>query len=274
VTPPLSAILAAARARALALRPHRADLDAAAKSAPPAPGWKAALTGTDVAVIAEVKRRSPSAGPIAPDLDPERWARSYVSGGARAISVLTDEQFFGGSLADLATVRGAVTVPILRKDFIVDPLQVLETRAAGASAVLLIVKALDPVALRELSAAAVELGLARLVEVHDQSELERAAALAPEAIGVNARDLQTFKVSVDAMAPVLRAVPPGIIAVAESGIGRREDVERVAAWGADAILVGTALARAADPAVAVRHLAGVTRVGPRRPAANRGDATS
>jgi indole-3-glycerol phosphate synthase len=196
-----------------------------------------------------------------------------VEGGARAVSVLTDPRYFGGSLADLAAVRAAVDVPVLRKDFIVDPLQLLESRVAGASAVLLIVRALEPRALAELSDAARELGLARLIEVHDATELERAVPLAPEAIGVNARDLDTFAVTRDGVAPVLRAVPPGIAAVAESGIERREDVERVAAWGADAILVGTALARAPDPAMAVRQLAGVARAGPRRLATNRGDAT-
>jgi indole-3-glycerol phosphate synthase len=274
VTPRLSALLADARDRARALAPRRAELERAARAAPPPADWAAALAGPEVGLIAEVKRRSPSAGAIAPDLDPAGWARAYVEGGARAISVLTDERHFGGSLADLDRVRRAVAVPLLRKDFILDPLQVFETRAAGASAILLIVRALAPAALHSLSAVARELGLARLVEVHDRAELDAAIALAPEAIGVNARDLDRFTVSLEGLAPVLEAVPSGILAVAESGIGRRTDVERVAAWGADAILVGTALAGAADPAAAVRRLVGVPRAGSRRPGTDRGVPTS
>lgn len=274
MNPTLTSLLAAARERVRALRPRRAELERAARAAPAPPAWTAALAGPDVAIIAEVKRRSPSAGAIALHLDPADWARRYVAGGARAVSVLTDERHFGGSLDDLRDVRGAVAVPVLRKDFVLDPLQLLETRAAGASAVLLIVRALEPGALAELSTAARELGLARLIEVHDAGELEVAVPLAPEAIGVNARDLDTFAVSLEGVAPVLAAVPAGIAAVAESGIAVRGDVERVAAWGADAILVGTALAGASDPAAAVRRLAGVARTGSRRGAPDRRDATS
>jgi indole-3-glycerol phosphate synthase len=272
--PTLTSLLAAARERARALRPRRAELERAARQAPVPPDWNAALAGPDVAIIAEVKRRSPSAGVIALHLDPADWARRYVAGGARAVSVLTDERHFGGSLDDLRAVRDAVPVPVLRKDFVLDPLQLLETRAAGASAVLLIVRALEPAALAELSAVARELKLARLIEVHHAGELEVAVPLAPEAIGVNARDLDTFAVSLDGVAPLLAAVPTGMTAVAESGIALRGDVERVAAWGADAILVGTALAGASNPAAAVRRLAGVARTGPRCGAPDRRDATS
>jgi indole-3-glycerol phosphate synthase len=268
--PILSDILASTRIRVLALRGRRAELEGAARMAPPPRSWVQALSGTDVAVIAEVKRRSPSAGSIAPSLDPAAWARRYVSGGARAVSVLTDERYFGGTLGDLEAVRRAVEAPVLRKDFILDPLQIVESRAAGASAVLLIVRAVERERLRELSQAAREWGLARLVEVHDAIELEAAVEVDPEAIGVNARDLDDFEVSLDRIAPVLAAVPPGIAAVAESGIASRSDVERVAAWGADAILVGTAIAGAADPALAVRGLAGVARSG-RPGAGDRGD---
>jgi indole-3-glycerol phosphate synthase len=270
--PILSEILTATRERVRALRPRRAELERAARASPPPRPWGPALSGSDVAVIAEVKRRSPSAGSIAPALDPAAWARGYVRGGARAISVLTDERYFGGTLGDLEAVRRAVEAPVLRKDFILDPVQVVESRAAGASAVLLIVRALEPGRLRELSEAAREWGLARLIEVHDAIELEAAVEAEPDAIGVNARDLDTFAVSLDRIAPVLAAVPAGITAVAESGIASRTDVERVAAWGADAILVGTALAGSADPALAVRGLVGVARAG--RPIAiDRGDWT-
>ncbi len=182
-----------------------------------------------------------------------------MDGGARAISVLTDEAHFGGSVADLESVRRAVPTPILRKDFIIDPVQLTESRAAGASAVLLIVRAVDPVQLVELAEVAQELGLARLVEVHTVSELDRALALEPETVGVNSRDLDTFQVDVNRIKAVLQEIPADVVAVAESGLHRRRDVERVARWGADAVLVGTALVRARDPAAAVRQLTGVPR---------------
>lgn len=254
-------ILASTRAHVSLLSRRRTALEAAAAAAPPGPAWAPAFAGAGVAVIAEVKRRSPSAGSIAPDLDPGRLARRYADGGAAAISVLTDAPFFGGSIEDLAVVRGCVRLPVLRKDFLIDPVQLYESRAAGASAVLLIVRALDPGRLRELSLLAAELGLARLVEVHTASELEAAVALAPDAIGVNSRDLDSFTVSLEEIAPLLSGIPEDIVAVAESGIADRHDVERVAEWGADAVLVGTALARAADPARAVAALAGVARSG-------------
>lgn len=259
----LSGILAAARARAAALRPRRAALRREAAAAPEPPRWDAAFGGTEVAVIGEVKRRSPSTGAIAEQLSPAAHARAYVSGGAVAISVLTDELHFGGALGDLDRVRRAVTVPLLRKDFILDEAQLYEARIHGASAVLLIVRALEAAALRELAASARELGLARLVEVHGPDQLDRALEVAPDAVGVNARDLDTFAVDVDGIEPVLRAVPAEMIAVAESGLASRADVERVAGWGADAVLVGTAIAASADPAAAVRRLTGVPRVGRR-----------
>ena len=257
--PTLNSILEATRTRVSRLRAQRADLERAAARAGPVPPWRAALAGGDLAVIAEVKRRSPSAGAIAPGLDPAVHARGYAAGGARALSVLTDEPHFGGSLDDLRAVRRAVDLPVLRKDFIIDPLQLFESRAAGASAVLLIVRAVPPETLCQLSELAADLGLARLVEVHGAAELERAVALGPECIGVNARDLDTFHVDLDAARAVLRRVPAAVIAVAESGIVTRDDAERVATDGADAILVGTALAGAPDPAAAVRRLVGVPR---------------
>jgi indole-3-glycerol phosphate synthase len=232
---------------------------AAADQAAHPPAWVPAFDGPGVVLIAEIKRRSPSAGPIAPLLDPAGYARAYVSGGAGAISVLTEGPHFGGSLEDLAAVRRAVPVPVLRKDFLLDPLQLYESRAAGASAVLLIVRALDAELLRDLSALAGELGLARLVEVHALAELDRALAVAPEAVGVNCRDLDTFAVRPEAAKPVLGAIPGDVTAVAESGIATPADVERVAAWGADAILVGTALAGSPQPAEAVARLVGAAR---------------
>lgn len=260
MTATLEQILAETERRLAGLRARASDVEAAARAAGVAPSWPDAFAGPRVAVIAEVKRRSPSAGAIAPRLDPAALAGAYVRGGARAVSVLTEQHHFGGSLDDLEAVRRRVDVPILRKDFVLDPLQIVEARAAGASAVLLIVRALDPGRLRELAAVAREWGLACLVEVHDVGELEGALALGPEALGVNSRDLTTFAVNVAGIRDVLTRVPPGVTAVAESGIAGRADVERVAAWGADAVLVGTALARAGDPAAAVADLVGVPRV--------------
>jgi len=254
-------ILASTRLRVRALRGEREALERAASTAPAPPAWPRSASGSHVAVIAEVKRRSPSAGAIAPGLDPGRLAAAYAAGGAAAISVLTEGSFFGGSLDDLAAVRQSVRLPVLRKDFRIDPVQLHESRAAGASAVLLIVRALDHGLLRELSALARALGLARLVEVHTAAELDLAAALDPEAIGVNSRDLDTFAVFLDGIAPLLQAVPGHVLAVAESGIGGSDDVARVAAWGADAVLVGAAVARAGDPTRAVAALAGVPRRG-------------
>jgi len=209
--------------------------------------------------VAEIKRRSPSQGAIRSDLDPVSHARAYARGGAVAVSVLTDEAHFGGSLDDLSQVAAAVSLPVLRKDFIIDETQILEARAAGASAVLLIVRVLAPDRLSALAAAAARHQLATLVEVHSASELEAALAVRPGAVGVNARDLTTFKVDLRGAEAVLARVPPEIPVVAESGIEERKDVERLAAAGADFVLVGTSLARRSDPEAAVRALAGVER---------------
>jgi indole-3-glycerol phosphate synthase len=257
----LEGIIQVAEGRVRELLAHRDDVERRAAAAPPAPAWGQAFRGENVAVIGEIKRRSPSAGVIAAELDPAEHARAYVAGGASAISVLTEDVHFGGALEDLAAVRAAADVPVLRKDFILDAVQLYETRAVGASAVLLIVRVLGAGRLRELSAVAAKLGLARLVEVHTGEELDLAASLAPEAIGVNSRDLATFRVSVEGIAPLLAAVPARTIAVAESGIRDHADVRRVAAWGADAILVGTSVVGDADPAAAVRRLVGVARSG-------------
>jgi indole-3-glycerol phosphate synthase len=241
------------------LRARRVELERAAVMAPAPPPWSAAFGQPDVSVIAEVKRRSPSAGAIAPGLDPAQHARAYVSGGARAISVLTEGPHFGGSLDDLRSVRAAVSVPVLRKDFIVDPVQLFEARAAGASAVLLIARCLSARELATLSKLARELALGTLVEVHRPEEMDRALEAHPDALGINSRDLETFEVDLGIVERLLPVVPPGIAAVAESGLHSRNDVERVARWGADAVLVGSAVAAAIDPATAVRTLAGCAR---------------
>lgn len=213
----------------------------------------------EVGLIAEVKRRSPSQGDIRTDLDPVRHARAYVRGGAVAVSVLTDEAHFGGSLEDLERVAAAVPVPVLRKDFIIDELQIVEARAAGASAVLLIVRALTRERLLALARAAARWRLQTLVEVHGEDELDAALAAEPGAIGVNARDLATFAVDLRRCEAVIRHIPATLAVVAESGIETRADVERVAAAGADYVLVGTSVARQDDPEHAVRALVGVKR---------------
>jgi indole-3-glycerol phosphate synthase len=256
----LEEILQVTRSRVAALQEHTADLTRRAAAAPPPRPFLGLPLGPTVGIVAEIKRRSPSQGVIRPDLDPVVHARAYARGGAVAVSVLTDEVHFGGSLADLSGVAAAVALPVLRKDFIIDELQILEARAAGASAVLLIVRVLTPERLGALAAAAVAQRLATLVEVHTAAELETALAVRPAAVGVNARDLGTFAVDLRAAEGVVARVPADVPVVAESGIEGRGDVERLAAAGADFVLVGTSLARRSDPETAVRALMGVGRV--------------
>ena len=209
-------------------------------------------------VIAEVKRRSPSKGDLADIPDPAALAQAYAAGGAAAISVLTEERRFGGSLEDLRAVRAVVDVPLLRKDFTVEPYQVLEARAAGADLVLLIVAALDDDLLRRLHDQARELGMAVLVEVHDEPETERAVALGAELVGVNARNLKTLEIHADTFGRLAPLVPDDRVKVAESGIAGPPDVARFVTEGARAVLVGEALVRDGDPETAVRTMTGVT----------------
>ena len=206
----LDAILTATRDRVARLRPQARELERRAAAAPAPRPFARALGGREVGVIAEVKRRSPSAGVIREDLDPVAHARAYTQGGAVAISVLTDELHFGGSLDDLAQVASAVPVPVLRKDFILDELQLYEARAAGASAVLLIVRALTSDGLRALARAARDQGLGVLVEVHSAGELELALGVDPTAVGVNSRDLATFAVDLGRAERLVALVPGGV----------------------------------------------------------------
>ncbi len=210
-------------------------------------------------VIAEVKRRSPSKGDLAAIADPAALATQYADGGAAAISVLTEQRRFGGSLEDLRTVRTAVQVPILRKDFIVEPYQLLEARVAGADLALLIVAALDDDDLRSLHDLARELGLTVLVEVHDEAEAERAVDLGAELIGVNARNLKTLEVDPSTFARLAPLVPGDRVLVAESGISGPADVERYVGDGARVVLVGEALVRDGDPRAAVASMTGLRR---------------
>ena len=258
--PSLSAILAVTRERVAALQGAASELKRRATQAPPARPFLG-QPGSTVGLIAEVKRRSPSQGAIREDLDPVAHARGYVRGGAVAVSVLTDEAHFGGSLDDLARVAAAVPVPVLRKDFILDELQIMEARAAGASAVLLIARILEPDRMKALARAAQQWGLATLIEVHDAGELEPALAAGPGVLGINARDLSTFVVDLEGAKQLITRVPSGVPVVAESGVETRSDVEQLAAAGADFVLVGTSVARHHNPEAAVRALTGVRRVG-------------
>jgi indole-3-glycerol phosphate synthase len=220
-------------------------------------GFRAALeSAAGVALIAEVKKASPSVGLIRQDFDPVGIARAYEQGGAACISVLTDSPFFQGESEHLSRVRQAVAVPVLRKDFILDEVQVLETRALGADAYLLIVAALEPPLLDELLAAGRELGMDALVEVHDEGELATALSAGADLIGINNRDLRTFAVSLDVTERLASRVPSHALLVAESGIKTRADVERLKACGVKAVLVGESLMRAADIEAATRALLG------------------
>lgn len=209
-------------------------------------------------VIAEVKRRSPSKGALADIADPAALAQAYARGGAAAISVLTEERRFGGSLADLRAVRAAVDTPLLRKDFIVETYQLVEARAAGADLALLIVAALDDDTLRRLNDEAVELGLTVLVEVHDEAEVERALALDAELIGVNSRNLKTLEVDPGVFGRLAPLVRRDEVLVAESGIAGVDDVAGFVEQGARVVLVGEALVKDGDPEAAVRAMTGVT----------------
>ena len=263
-TPPggtLGAIVAEAVQRADAMRTRTAELEAQARAAVTAPGFASALRRADVAVIAEVKRRSPSKGWINPAISAGGQASAYQAGGASAISVLTEPEHFGGSIDDLAAVRRAVQLPVLKKDFHVDPVQLLEAKATGASAALLIVRALSPDQLVRMTEVAARLELECLVEVRDAEELDRALAVSAAVIGVNSRNLETLAVDPGTAEGLMRQIPDSVIAVAESGVTGRGDVERLATAGADAVLVGSAVSAARDPSVAVRELTGVSRRG-------------
>ena len=257
----LAEILAAKVDEVAAARAARplAELERACADLPPVYPLRDALRrppGQPVRAIAEIKRASPSAGPIRPGADPAAIARDYADAGATAISVLTDRRFFDGELAFLGRVRAAVALPLLRKDFLIDPYQVVEARAAGADAVLLIVAALDDARLGELLGAARAAGMDALVEVHSEAEAERALAAGADLVGVNHRDLATFRMDMGLTGRLRAVVPVDAVLVAESGIRTAADVGALAAAGADAILVGESLMRADSPGQALRALLG------------------
>ncbi len=215
-----------------------------------------ALQGEQVQVIAEVKRSSPSKGALAQIEDPAALAGKYESAGAAVVSVLTERRKFAGSLADLDAVRQAISIPILRKDFMVDEYQFLEARAHGSDLVLLIVAALSSSQLKDYADLTQELGMSALIEVHTHDELERALEISPKLVGVNSRNLKTLEVDPQAFSDLIPRIPAGILKVAESGISTRKDVEFARECGADAILVGEALVRGGDAALTMRTLLG------------------
>jgi indole-3-glycerol phosphate synthase len=216
-----------------------------------------AFRSPGLSVIAEVKRRSPSKGELADIPDPAALAAAYAAGGADAISVLTEQRRFGGSLDDLRHVRAAVTTPVLRKDFVVTGYQLLEARAAGADLVLLIVAALDGTLLAELHDQARSLDLTVLTEVHDEAEIDRALEVGAELIGVNARNLKTLDVDPDTFGRLVPLLPDGVVSVAESGVSGPDDAARYAGEGADVVLVGEALVKDGDPRAAVAAMKAV-----------------
>jgi indole-3-glycerol phosphate synthase len=264
----LDEILATKRAELALLQESEArhTLRRAALDAPPARDFAGALRRDDerLAVVAEIKRRSPSKGDLAPHLDPAVVAKAYETGGAAALSVLTDRPFFGGSVDDLQTARARVELPVLRKDFTIDETQVYEARAIGADAVLLIVAALaDDALLAGLRELADEVGVEALVEAHDEAELDRALAAGATVVGVNARDLGTFGEDLGLSERLAGRIPADVTAVAESAIRTPEDAGRMAAIGYDAVLVGEALVRSDDP-ISLVHAMSQHSVRPRR----------
>ncbi len=257
----LDRILAVKRDEVARARNERsfADVDKSARAAGPLRPFADALrrpAGAPVRVLAEIKRASPSAGAIRVDADPAEIGFEYANAGAAAISVLTDRQFFDGDLSFLARVRERVSIPLLRKDFIVDGYQIAEARAAGADAVLLIVAALDEHELHELLATAASYGLDVLVEVHDEREADIALAAGAMLIGVNHRDLKTFTIDMTLTSLIAPRLPPGTVLVGESGIRTTADLRELGNAGAHAVLVGEHLMRAMSPGAALRELLG------------------
>jgi indole-3-glycerol phosphate synthase len=243
----LDRILAAHRARAESDQRDTDLLAREAKACGPTRGFAPAIRSSNgVAVIAEVKRASPSKGPLSPDLDPSATAAAYERGGAAALSVLTDAEFFAGSAADLIEARAATALPVLRKDFTVGPRDVYDARRMGADAVLLIVAALSQPELVDLTGLVVSLGMDALVEVHDEEEAERALGAGATLIGVNQRDLVTFQVDATRAERVAKVIPDSATRVAESGIENADDVRRLMEAGFDAVLVGEALVTSTD----------------------------
>lgn len=231
-----------------------AEIEAGLVSLAPTRDFAAALRADRLSVIAEIKRRSPSAGEISEALEPSTLAQQYEGGGASCLSVLTDQRYFGGSVRDLQQARAAVEIPVLRKDFTVDERDVLEARAMGADAILLIAAVLDDAELTRFRRLAKELDLAALVEVHDEIEMQRAIASGAGIIGVNQRNLGDFSIDCELALRLHPSIPPGVVSVAESGIRDASDAEPLARAGYDAVLVGTSLVSSGDPAGSIKEM--------------------
>ena len=262
----LDRIVATKSGEVAALRRKGPELRRAADDAPPPrPVLEPLRSRAHVGVIAEVKRRSPAAGAIDEGLDPAALAAEYEAAGATAVSVLTDGPWFGGSLEDLGAVRRVAGVPVLRKDFVIDPVQVWEGRAAGTDIVLLIVRILDPALLTDLRAMIHGLGMTALVEVHDEWEIETALRAGAALVGINNRDLSVFRTDLGVTERLARYIPGDVPVVSESGIRSAGDVARVAAAGADAVLAGEALVRSGAPGRLVEELGAVPREAGARP---------
>ncbi len=257
----LERIIATTAATIPPLRARRSEIEAKALGAPSPPAFLSRWDRKRVALVAEVKRRSPSAGAISEGLDPSEHAGSYARSGASAVSVLTDGPYFGGSLDDLRAVSSTAGIPTLRKDFILDEIQIAEARAAGASAVLLIVRALGPARLTALLEATRSHGLEALVEAHDARELDIALTAGAAIVGINSRNLDDFRIDVPAAWALIARVPATTVVIAESGMASPADVERAARAGADGVLIGTALSSASDPSALVSAVAAVRRSG-------------
>ena len=255
----LGLIVAEAELRASAIVDRTAALSRRVACQGSALSLRQALRQSCVALITEVKRESPSKGAIAHGLDAVEQSRAYAEGGAAALSILTEPAHFGGSIDDLRRVVQGVPLPVLKKDFHVHPVQLLEARAEGASAALLIVRAVSPDRLAQLMSAGQDLGLELLLEVRDEAELDLALSLGATLVGVNNRNLETLVIDPLTAERIIPLIPGDVIAIAESGITSRADVERYAAVGADAVLVGSSLSAAADPVGATRALAKVPR---------------
>ncbi len=236
------------------VRGNRAELERLAAARSGVRDFRGALTASPPAIISEIKQASPSKGVFTEDFQPASIAKLYASGGAAALSVLTDEEFFQGKLGDLEAARAAVTIPVLRKDFTIDEVHVIEAAAHGADAILLIAAILDVAQMRGFRELAARYGMAALVEVHDDQELDAALESGAEIVGVNNRNLHTFQVTLDTSLRLVEKMPAGVVKVAESGIGSQADVELLRGAGFHAFLVGEHLMKSADPAGALREL--------------------
>jgi indole-3-glycerol phosphate synthase len=245
---------AAKRAEVAAAKKRITDIKARAAAAPPVRDFLAALRAKQPAVIAEIKRASPSRGVLRADYDPAAIAKSYENAGAACMSVLTDMEFFQGAPEHLTQARSACGLPALRKDFLIDPYQVYEARALGADCVLLIVACLDDARMRELESLAHKVGMAVLVEVHDAAELARALKLKTPLIGINNRNLRSFETRLETTIELLPRIPPGRLVITESGILSKTDVARMRQNGVHAFLVGEAFMRAPDPGAELKTL--------------------